>query len=199
MSRGPAIATAAGLVLVISTAWGGRVLEGRRAMLDSDAAVQRGDAVEATLTARIAAESRCPFCVSESRGYARLEGIAKDAESRGDDLVAFGAFRAMRTASLGNDGDRRARAETELARLGHKLDAARTTGGAPTAAAAEDKLREVLSEDDAPKSMTFLLLAAGAIGFLAGAIRFARTGRRVPELLIAGAGAIVAALGVLYF
>ena len=197
--RFASIGLAVALVLVIATAWGARVYEGRRGMLDSDAAVQRKDAVDAIMGARIAAEARCPLCTSPDRGFARLEAIARDAESRSEDAVAFAAFRAMRSASIASDGDHRDRADHEIARIGHKLDVTRTTGGTPTAAATEEKLREALAEDDSPKLASFALLAVGAIGFLAAAIRFARSGKKLPELAIAAVGAAVAATGILYF
>ena len=93
-----ALAIVAFAMLVAS--WAVRVAEGRRSMLESDAAVARGDALEAILAARAAAEARCPFCTAPDRGFQRLEAIAKEAESRGDEWTAFASFRAMCAASI---------------------------------------------------------------------------------------------------
>src|SRR5687768_5031256 len=93
---------AAGLaVAVIVTAWIARASEGRRALAECDGALFRKDVVEAIVFARAAAEARCPLCSAPDLGYARLYAIAKEAETRGDDITAIAAWRAVRAATLG--------------------------------------------------------------------------------------------------
>jgi hypothetical protein len=189
-------------VVVIVVAWGARVAEGRRAIADADAALARGDTVEAILASREAAEARCPSCGAPEAGFAKLDAIARDAELRGDDTTAFTAWRAARAASLATSrSDRRARADAELARLGHRMDITAIVGGArPTAGAAEDRLRAALATNDVPRTTTYALLAAGALLFMYGAIRFtlARAARRT-EAAVAAVGIAIACAGLLLF
>jgi len=169
--------------------------------------MKRGDRVEAIVFARAAAEARCPWCQASELGYARLYAIAKEAESKGDDATAAAAWRAVRAAALGSSvlgisPARRERADVEIARLEHKVDAAAAaaSGGAPSAAASEEKLRAALSRSPVPSGMVFVLVAAGGALFLLGAIRFVRAKTfRPTELALALAGAAIAALGVLVF
>lgn len=194
-------------LVVLVIAWVGRVNEGRRALAESDAAAARQDWPEAIMAARAAAEARCPASCSSELGYARLYAIAKDAEARGDDATSFAAWRAVRSAALGTavldvHGARRERADVELARLGHRLDAAAAAAGAPASPAARDeRLRVALATSDVASGATHLLLAIGGALFLVGAARFALAkGRRARvDLALAGAGALVAAVGVLLF
>lgn len=208
MSRAVAAALALALTLVLAIAWTGRASEGRRALAESDAALLRGDAIDAILAARVAAEARCPACGAPAEALAKLESIAKDAEARGDDATAFAAWRAVRaallaTSSFGTTSDRRAHAEVEIARFVHRLDAAAAASGAPpTAAAAEDKLRAGLAASDVPSGAVFALIGLGAVVFLMGAARFAtatRAGRGWTDLGLALAGAALAAAGALLF
>ncbi|HSO38899.1 MAG TPA: hypothetical protein VLT33_40495 [Labilithrix sp.] len=208
MSRAVAAAIAIALTIVLAIAWAGRASEGRRALVESDAALGRGDAVDAILAARVAAEARCPTCAAPEEALAKLEQIAKDAEARGDDATAFAAWRAVRAALLATSGfattsDRRAHAEVEVARFAHRLEAAAVAGGAPpTAAAAEDKLRAGLAASDAPSGTVFALVGIGGLVFLIGAARFARAdkaGRGRTDLGLALAGAALAVAGALLF
>ncbi len=199
-------ATALALAVVIA-AWAGRVSEGRQSLEVCDAAMKRGDAVEAIVLARAAAEARCPWCAAPELGYARLETIAKEGESRGDDPTAVAAWRAVRAAALATSvvstsSSRRERADVEIARLERKIDAAAAAGGggAPSPAASEEKLRAALSTSPLPAGTVFALVAVGGALFLVGAMRFARgRGFHATELAIALAGAAIAALGVLVF
>jgi len=199
---------AMGLGIVLAIAWSGRIGEGRRALAECEAALLRGDAVDAVLAARVAAEARCPTCSAPGEALAKLEKIAKDAEARGDDATAFAAWRAERAALIATSGtstvsDRRSRAEVEVARFAHRLEASAVAGGAaPTAAAAEDKLRTGLAANDLPSGMVFALVGLGGLVFLAAAARFAMArpdSRGAVDLGLAVAGAAVAAFGALLF
>jgi hypothetical protein len=194
-----AVAVAA---VVIAVAWGARVYEGRRALSDANAAIARGDFVEAVLAARSAAEARCPTCTAPDAGFAKLETIARDTELRGDEMTAFSAWRAARAAALSTGRvDQRTRADVEIARLGHRLDIAATVAGArPTPAAGEDRMRAALAANDVPSNTTFAVVLAGAALFLYGALRFAfaKTARRI-EAVVAAAGIAVACAGLVLF
>jgi hypothetical protein len=204
-ARTLAAAVAALAVAMLATAWIGRIREGHRALADCDSALLRGDAVEAILFARAAAQARCPLCESPDLGYARLYAIAKEAEGRGDNATAIAAWRAVRTATitasvLDASPPRRERADVEIARLGHRIDAAAAAaGGTPTPAATEEHLRSALATSSVPSGATFVLLAFGGVAFFFGAARFAfRRGARA-DLATAAAGAALAASGVLLF
>lgn len=194
-------------VVVLAIAWIGRVNEGRRAIAECDAAALRADWPEAIMAARAAAEARCPASCSSELGYARLYAIAKDAESRADDATAFAAWRAVRAATLATavldvHAPRRERAEAELARLGHRLDAAAAAAGAPSSpAASEERLKAALAANGVPGGATHLLLALGGALFLVGAARFAaaKDRRARTDLALAAAGAALAAASVLLF
>lgn len=204
MRRGlPAVALA---LVVVLTAWVGRVSEGRRALEACEAALARDDHVEAIVLARAAAEARCPGCSAPERGLARLEAIAKDAERRGDDATAIAAWRAARAATLATalidtSPGRRERADAEIARIEHRIDAASiATGGAPSPAASEARLRAALAAPAVPSGTVFLLVALGGALFAFGAVRFvrARAFRRV-ELAVALAGGALFVVGALFF
>ncbi len=208
MTRRLAAAIASVSLIVLAIAWSGRSSEGRRALVECDAALERGDASEAILAARIAAEARCPFCSAPDDGLGKLERIARDAEARGDDATAFAAWRATRaallaTTSFATTSDRRTHAEVEVARFAHRMDAAAVAQGAsPTPAAAEDRLRAGLAASDLPSGTAFALIGVGGVAFLIAAARFV-TRRKVADaradLAIAMAGAALAAAGALLF
>jgi hypothetical protein len=194
-------------VIVFVVAWVGRVGEGKRALADCDSARARADWTEAVMAARAAAEARCPaFCVEEL-GFARLYAIAKDAENRADDATAFAAWRAVRAASLATavfdvHAAKRERADLELARIGHRMDAAAAAAGAPVSpAASEERLRTSLATSNPASGATYLLLAIGGLLFLGGAARFVMAKKPFPraELVMSLTGAAVAACGALLF
>lgn len=206
-SRGAiAVVTLVALV-TLAIAWAGRAAEGRRAVVDADAALERGELTEAILASRIAAEARCPGCSAPDEGFAKLEKIARDAEARGDDATAFAAWRATRAALLATAvtstaSDRRAHADAEIARFAHRLDAAAVAAGAtPTPAASEERLRATLAETDVPGGATFALVGVGGVVFLVAAARFARAKAKAShaDLGLAVAGAALAAAGALLF
>lgn len=206
-SFGTIAAVALIVLATLGVAWSGRASEGRRALADADAALSRGDATDAILSARVAAEARCPGCSAPDEGFARLEKIAKDAEARGDDTTAFAAWRATRSALLATSvtstaSARRAHADNEIARFAHRLDAAAVAAGAsPTAAATEEHVRARLAEHEVPGGTTFALVGLGSLVFLVAAARFVarKAERRHADLGLAAAGAAVAAAGVLLF
>lgn len=206
MKRGVTLAALAVVLLVFGAAWAARAAEGRRAIAEADAALARGDVFDAIMAARAAAESRCPGCSAPEEGYGRLERIAKDAEGRADDAAAFAAWRATRaallaTAAASTSSERRARAETEIARFAHRMDVAATAAGAaPTPAAAQDKLAAALAERAPPSGAAFAVIAAGGAVFLWAALRFAlaKAARRA-DLATAAAGAAAALAGAALF
>ncbi|MBX3188719.1 MAG: hypothetical protein KF819_17005 [Labilithrix sp.] len=203
-SRRLAAGALALVIIVFCAAWAARASEGRRAIAEADAAIARGEPFDAIMAARAAAEARCPLCASPEGGFARLERIAKDAEKRGDDATAFAAWRAVRAASLATvigsrRSERRLRAEGEIARFAHRLDVAAVAGGAtPTAAAAEDKMRATLADDEIPSGATFALIGLGGIVFFAGALRFLAKKQRA-ELGVAAIGAATSAAAAIFF
>lgn len=174
-------------------------------MIEADAAFARGDLDAATAAARVAAEARCPTCDAPAKGFALLARIAREAEAKGDDTRAFTAFATIRAAALATTtlgGDpRRAEAERELARLGHKIDAtAALAGGAPSAAATEERLRATLATSGVPSGATFGLVAIGAVMFALGAWRLARApGLRSTDALLALGGIALATLALAVF
>ena len=201
------LAVALVTLLALGIAWAGRASEGQRALVDADAALARGDLVEAIFAARVAAEARCPGCGAPDEGFARLEKVARDAEARGDDTTAFAAWRAARAAVLATavtrtTSPRRTRADAEVARFAHRLDAAAVAAGVnPTPAAAEDRLRAALTETDLPGGATFALVGLGGLVFLVAGARFAmsKAARSRADLGLALAGAAVATVGALLF
>jgi hypothetical protein len=194
-------------LVVLVTAWGVRASEGRHALESCDAALARKDHVEAIVFARAAAQARCPWCGAPELGYARLYAIAKEAEGRGDDATAVSAWRAVRSATLSTtvidaSPARRERADAEIARFEHRIDAATAAagGGAASPAASEEKLRGALAASPIPSASVFVLLAIGGALFLLGAVRFVRSRSFAPtELGIALAGFACAAAGLLLF
>jgi hypothetical protein len=207
VTRTIAAGIAIGLLVVLGIAWWGRSSEGRRALVECESALERGDTIDAILAARVAAEARCPACAAPDEGFAKLEHIAKDVEARGDDATAFASWRAARaallaTSSFSTSSERRSHAEIEVARFAHRIDAAAVAAGAaPTPAAAEERLRTALAASDLPSGTTFALVGLGGIVFLVAATRFAmgRKEARRTELGVAVAGAAVAVAGALLF
>lgn len=201
------LAVALVTLLALGIAWSGRAAEGRRALVDADAALARGDLVEAVHFARAAAEARCPACGAPDEGFARLEKIARDAEARGDDGTAFASWRAARAALLATvvletSSPRRVHADAEVARFAHRIDVAAVAAGAnPTLAASEERLRAVLTESDVPGGVAFALIGFGGLVFLASGARFAasRAARSTADLGLAVTGAAVATIGALLF
>lgn len=208
MTRAIAAAIALVALVVLAIAWIGLASEGKRALVECDAALARGELVDAILAARIAAEARCPTCSATEEGLGKLERIAKDAEARGDDSTAFAAWRGVRAALLGTSSftatsERRTHAEVEVARFAHRMDAAAVAAGAsPTPAAAEDRLRAAMAVNELPSGTTFALVGLGGIAFLIAAIRFARgrlPGAGRADLALAAAGMAIAVAGALLF
>jgi hypothetical protein len=191
-------------IVVVVTAWIARVSEGRFALEGADAAIKKGDHVEAIVLARAALEARCPACTAPEKGFDRLVAIARAAEGRADDATAVAAWRAVRAATLGtavfdHAPERRVRADAEIARLEHRIDvAAAAAGGTPSPAATEERLRAALEPVSMPSGAVFVLLAFGGLLFAAGAWRLARR-FHLREVGLAALGVVVAACGLLMF
>jgi hypothetical protein len=201
------LAVALVTLMALGIAWAGRLEEGRNAIASADAALARGDLTEAIFYARIAAEARCPSCGAPDEGFARLETIARDAEARGDDATAFAAWRAAHAAILTTAvttaaSPRRTRADAEVSRFAHRIEAASVAAGAnPTPAAAEPRLREAFAASPMPSGLTFGLVSLGGLVFLAAGARYAlsKAVRRTADLGLAVLGAAVATVGALLF
>jgi hypothetical protein len=148
----------AAIVLVAVLAAGGarQLVVGARAVVDCDVAAARDDLPAAIGHARAAAEAVLPGSPYPRRGYERLDRIARESESRGDDATALAAWRAMRaaageTSGLGvPSGEWRTRADEGL------LRAASRAAPAPDPA----RLGELLARDPQPPTAALLLVAA---------------------------------------
>src|SRR5207248_157089 len=84
--------------VVIVVAWGARVYEGQRALADTNAALSRGDLVEAVLAARSAAEARCPTCGAPGAGFAKVESVARGPAAGCDVQTARACGRSAESA-----------------------------------------------------------------------------------------------------
>lgn len=169
---GAAVAGVAALAVAVAGAAHTRAL-GERAMAASDDALAHGDAITAVDEAKRAAEAASPGSPWPAHGYARLEDIGRDAASKGDDVTATRAWRAMRTAAVatGAEGSpERVEADRELAAAAAR-EAGRTATASPGAAArdAEQKTLADLSRDATPGTTSFALLAAAALALYAAA------------------------------
>lgn len=172
----------AGVVAVFfAVAIASRVSAGAAAVDASDRALASGDRLLAIDEARAAAEAVAPGSPYPARGYARLDAIAREAESRDDDPVAAAAWRAMRTAALGTRGLGSADASAMLdrANAGIARTATRVRGAAradlprevPGASPGERRMLDALARDETPPVRVFAMLGAGAILFFAGVAR----------------------------
>jgi uncharacterized protein CbrC (UPF0167 family) len=201
---GPALPAMVVALVVVVVAWIGRASDGRKSLADCDAAMIRGDRVEAIVYARAAAEARCPWCSAPANGYAKLYAIAREAESKSDDLTALTAWRAVRAASLSATWfeptePRRERADAEIARLSHRVDVMNATAASNASPAAnEEKLREVLAPNPLPSTWVFVVLSVGGVLLLVGAMRSVRA-LGAANLAIAATGVAVAVVGVVAF
>ncbi|MFO0741350.1 MAG: hypothetical protein U0270_35975 [Labilithrix sp.] len=200
----PALPALVVAMVVLVVAWFGRSSDGKKALADCDAALIRGDRIDAIVFGRAAAEARCPWCSAAELGYAKLYAIARDAESKADDVTALTAWRAVRAASLSGTlfdrtEPRRERADAEIARLGHRIDVMNAAaGGSASPAATEDKLKAVLAPNPLPSTWAFVVLTVGGVLLLVGAMRSVR-GLAAANVTIALTGVVVAVVGVLAF
>jgi hypothetical protein len=177
----PAVRLGAAAALVVLAVLGtGTVRElvvGARAVEDCDAALERNDPRAAIVAAREAAEALVPGSPYPERGYRRLETIAHDAEMRGDDPISGAAWRAMRSAALGTqaiNASNRSRLEMAnqgIARVGSQERVPESPNLPSDVRPSEDVLLAALRADAPPSPAVFVLLAAGAVAFFAGALR----------------------------
>ena len=205
MTRSAGAALVLALVVLVA-AWISRSSEGRHALAESSSALVRGDRIDAIVHARAAAEARCPLCDAPESGYAKLYAIARESESKADEGTALAAWQAVRVASLtatwlDANESRRQRADGEIARLQHRVDALNAAaGGTSSPAASEEKLREVLAPNPLPPISLFFVVGAGAILLAFGAIRSIRADvLRTQDIALAVAGGVVAVVGVVAF
>lgn len=181
---------------------------GARAMLSSDAAITAKNADLAIAEAFDAATHVAPFSPYAEQGYARMQSIAEDAETRGDDELAETAWRAIRAACVStrnpfsSDGARQKRAETALARIDARrllVLAARSPGFQRLG---EAQLAKVHGRDPTPATATFAALGLGASLASFAAVMLARSGFAfrgrtsiaLAGLAAAGAGLVAVAL-----
>lgn len=205
MRRAAELATLV-LAAVLLVGWVVQRAEGNAAADAADAARARGDRVETIVQARRAAMARCPGCAGPARGYRTLEQVAREAEGKGDDASAVAAWQAIRASTLATvvldpESTRRSQADTQIARLEHRLDmAGAAAGGQAAPAATETRLQTALATPTLPSTALFVVLALGAAVFALGAIRFVRTKPASPrDAALALAGILGAAAGVLLF
>jgi hypothetical protein len=202
VSRGRAAAVVAILVVfgVLATFTVREISMGARAIDDADAALARGDTRGAIAAARAAAEAVVPGSPYPARGYERLEGLARDAEGRGDDATALAAWQAMHAAALATEGPGvrtaawRTEADEGIARVG----SAHTGKPEPGRPSAEDLLAS-LQRSDIPTTGTFALLAAGAAAFFGGLVRLAWLAGKSGWRARARLPAVVMALGLVAY
>lgn len=177
--------------------------EGSRALLASDVAMAAKNPDLAVAEAFDAATHVAPFSPWSEQGFTRLQSIAEDAETRGDDELAETAWRALRAAEVStrspfsSDGARRKRAESALARIDARrmlVTASRSPGFVRFE---EGQLAKMHGRDPTPATTTFAVLGLGASLALGAAILLARSGfafRGRVSLFGAGLAAAGAAL-----
>jgi hypothetical protein len=180
-ARTRAVLVSGVVVLFFGVAIASRVSAGAGAVAASDRALQSGDRLLAIEEARAAAEAVAPGSPYPARGYARLDAIAREAESRDDDDTAAAAWRAMRTAAIGTRGlgvDETA--TLERANAGIARTATRVRGAARAdvprevpgvASPSERRVLDALARDETPPVRVFAMLGAGALLFFAGIAR----------------------------
>lgn len=184
---------AASAVVLLVTAYGLRVREGREALARADAAAERAETREVVTALRSAAQARCPACTAPSIAFARLDVVAKEAEARGDLAMARFAHAAARSGALSTMSGvspERVHAEREIARLARVSD---PSGGGPDVAAA-------LADDGLPRASTFGLLTVALILLSLAASRvIAATRPSWTDAALATAGFAVGAVALLAF
>jgi hypothetical protein len=169
------------------------VREGEAAMLESDAAFNRGDLADAVLHARQAALAYAPGAPHTVQALARLRAIGVGSESVGDRTTARLAWGAIRASALG------ARHVTvpyarELAEANEALARLSLPSGDLDAAArqrAVQAARKALAKVPGPTPLDSAVLLAGAllssVGLLlVGARGITREGRVLPRGLALG-------------
>jgi hypothetical protein len=177
------------------------VREGEAALVESDAAFNRGDLANAVLHARRAAIAYAPGAPHTRAALARLRAVAVGSEGVGDTASARLAWGALRGAALETRAftepyaAEREEADRALARL--QSDPPASDPDARSRAIAN--AREALSRIPGPSAGGTLLLlvgfalAGGGLGWVA-ARGLTREGRLIPRAFTLGA--LVFALGV---
>ncbi len=194
------IAAVIAFAAVVSIATTRELRIGARAMAESDAAVARHDPPAALASAREAAEAVAPASPYVRLGFARIESLARDAETRGDERAAVAAWSAMRAAATATSGPFvstdawRALADDGVVRAATRADAAVAEAHAPASV-----LHASLAREDVPSALALAILAAGAIAFFAGAFRLAFAARDVASLSRERLAVIATAAGLVLY
>lgn len=190
----------AGLAL-FAVATARAVLDGNRAMEESDAAFDRGDLRGAVLHARRAATLYAPGAPHVGRAYERLNAVALGSEAIGQTEVAFFAWQATRAAALESRhvvqprAAELERANQNLARLEVALRGAKPEQQAELR---KEALARFRSHESAPEPFWALALALGFGLALGGLTLFAVRGvARDGTVVVRNArlGALLALLG----
>jgi hypothetical protein len=168
------LAAVLALAAIVSIATAREIRIGARAMAESDAAMARHDATAALASARDAAEAYAPASPYVRAGFARIEAIARDAETRNDERAAVAAWSAMGAAATATSGPFVATASWRaLADDGVTRASARGATASSETHAPESVIRASLARDEGPSTFALMLLGAGALAFFAGAFRLA--------------------------
>jgi hypothetical protein len=160
------------MALALAAATLGVVVEGERALRESDRAFNQGRVEEALAHAQRAATLYAPGAPHRARAYERMVAIAVGSEKKGDTQISLRAWRAVRGAvletrhlwvvepallSLANENLARLNTQT-LAQEAAAVDRAQTQGEA----------LELLSRDEAPRAVWVVILALGFAATCAG-------------------------------
>jgi hypothetical protein len=191
--------------IAIAAASARAIASGEREIALSSDELRAGHPLEAIQHARRAAGWYMPGAPHVRVAYARLAALAIAAEKIGDRDTALFAWRSVRTAALETrwlvtpHAEDLARADAAIARLAAALPRPAETRVDPNAEIERDTLA-ALARDDAPDTAWSVVLVAGVVATIVGALVAARravtaTGtiswpRALPGLALAAAGAV---------
>ncbi|MRG96805.1 hypothetical protein [Polyangium spumosum] len=199
-----ALATVGFVGLVLGAVTARVVWSGESEIAESTAALERGDAYEATVRARRAAGWYAPGAPHVRVAYERLGAIATTAEGLGDRDLALLAWRGIRTAALetrwlviphAEDLDR---ANLAIARIEAAAPRPPGTRTEPPQRIEQRQLAALL-RDEAPRTHWVVLLLVSFVAWAGGAAWAVRRSSDAPgafDVARARAGVLVALLGV---
>jgi len=201
MKRG-AILVVLAVVVLFAAAATRATWAGHAALDDGDAALRRGDSVDAIAHYQRAARWYVPLVGATETALARLERLAGEAEQAGDRGTAQAAWTAVRSATIAIRGatapfdDARARADQHLAAL---LATATNPAAGDTVEARTAWHARVLAAGARPARPSLWLAVAGLIILLVGGIEAMRAypARLRRGLLIFASGSALWLLGLL--
>lgn len=172
--------------------------EGRSALSDGDAALERGELREAVSRWRRAARWYVPLAPHVDDAYRRLESLAADAEAKGDIDTALMAWRGVRGSILATrsfytpHSERLAPANRRIAAL-----MARQEADSPPAVAPEQGTDEagnrigteawhyrLLTRDDSPSVFWSIVALLGFATWIGGGLLFALRGVTSEDRLV---------------